>query len=125
MWMTAGALRELQAERADLEGNEGDLDQFEQARLIELRELIAGADTTPKPDDGLVEPGMRVSVTFADGSSEDFLLTNRAVADVQTVSMDSPIGEALNGHHVGDEVSFVTPTGARQTVTITAATPHG
>lgn len=122
--MTPRALRELEAERDELESPGRDLTQLEQARLIELRELIAGADTSPKPDDGLVEPGMRVTVRFADGSSEEFLLTNRSLDDMQTVSLDSPIGAAINGHHVGDEVTFTTPTGASQAITITAAIPH-
>lgn len=124
MWMTAGALRELEAERDELENAGRELSQLEQARLIELRELIAGADTSPKPDDGLVEPGMRITVAFSDGSTEEFLLSNRSIDDLQTVSLDSPIGSAINGHHVGDEVTFTTPTGASQAITITAATPH-
>lgn len=122
--MTTSALRELEAERDELEAPGRELTQIEQARLIELRELIAGADTSPKPDDGLVEPGMRVTVRFGDGSTEDFLLTNRSVESVQTVSLDSPIGSAINGHYVGDEVAFATPTGAEQKISITAATPH-
>ena len=41
MWMTAGALRELEAERDELENAGGELSQLDQARLIQLRELIA------------------------------------------------------------------------------------
>ena len=124
MWMTASALRELEAEQAELENAGRELSQLEQARLIELRALIAGADTSAKPDDGLVEPGMRVTVRFRDDSEEEFLLSNRTVDDAQTVSLDSPIGSAINGHHVGDEVSYTTAAGATQAITITAVTPH-
>ena len=38
-------------------------------------------------------------------------------------SPQSPMGAAINGKTVGDEVGFEGPTGKQITVTITAATP--
>ncbi|WP_029145602.1 GreA/GreB family elongation factor [Microbacterium luticocti] len=128
VWMTPAALAALQAELDELTATPGD--DAVQARIVELRELIRRAEVGTKPDDGVVEPGMRISVRFhADDEIETFLLGSRDLVrtdgDIEVYSPTSPLGAAINGHRVGDEVSFEAPNGARLTVTIVAATPFG
>lgn len=123
MWMTEGALEALTVELSNLE-NGRELSQVDQARVIELRRQIAEADTSEKPDDGLVEPGMRITVRFDDDAEESFLLTDREAPGERTVSPDAPIGAAINGRHVGDVVTYSAPSGASLTVSILGATPH-
>lgn len=124
VWMTPAALAALQAELAELtdSGNEA-----AQPRMLEVRELIRRAEVGTKPDDGLVEPGMRITVKFhGDDSVETFLLGSRDLVqggDVEVYSPTSPLGQAIGGHRVGDDVSFAAPSGATITVTIVAATP--
>lgn len=123
MWMTQTALDALMAELSHLE-NARELSQGDQARAIELRRQIAEADTSEKPDDGLVEPGMRITVRFDDEAEESFLLTDRDAPGERTVSPGSPIGAAINGRVVGDVVTYSAPSGAPLTVSILGATPH-
>lgn len=125
VWMTPAALAALQAELEQLtaSGDEG-----AQARVLELRDLIRRAEVGTKPDDGVVEAGMRITVKFhSDDSVETFLLGSRdlvqAGADIDVYSPTSPLGTAINGHRVGDDVSFTAPSGVELVVTIIAATP--
>jgi transcription elongation factor GreA len=123
--MTPAAFAALEAELAELTAKADDADQ---ARVLELRELIRNAEVGTKPDDGLVEAGMRITVKFhSDDSVETFLLGSRDLAqvddDIDVYSPTSPLGSAIDGHHVGDEVSFTAPNGATLTVTIVSATP--
>lgn len=127
VWMTPAALAALEAELAELTAHPSD-DDAVQARILEVREIIRHAEIGTKPDDGLVEPGMRITVKFhADDSIETFLLGSRDVVkggDIEVYSPTSPLGSAIDGHRVGDVVSFTAPSGASLTVTIVAATPY-
>lgn len=123
MWMTQAALDALTVELTDLE-KARELSQRDQARAIELRRQIAEADTSEKPDDGLVEPGMRITIRFDDEDEESFLLTDRETPGERTVLLGSPIGAAINGRHVGDVVTYSAPSGALITVSILGVTPH-
>ncbi|NYE21402.1 GreA/GreB family elongation factor [Microbacterium immunditiarum] len=128
VWMTPATLASLEEELAELV-SQPDADQ---ARVIELRELIRRAEVGPKPDDGLVEPGMIVSVRFeADGSVEKFLLGSRdvvrndAAVDLDVYSPTSPLGAAISGRYVGDAVTYATPSGTKLQVMILEAHPFG
>lgn len=125
VWMTPAALAALEAELAELTESG---DESSRARIIELRELIRRAEVGTKPDDGIVEQGMRITVLFpSDGSRETFLLGSRDLvqtdSDIEVYSPTSPLGAAIDGRRVGDEVSFETPSGTQLTVKIIAVTP--
>ncbi len=127
VWMTAAALTALQDELRELELHPQDADA---ARVIELRDLIRRAETGAKPDDGLVEPGMTVTVRFAgDDSTETFLLGSRELVrqdhdvELDVYSAESPLGSAIIGHYVGDTVAYAAPNGRRLEVTIVATAP--
>lgn len=124
MWMTQNTFVALEHERDELASSRRELTQQEQVRLLELRQLIDRADVSEKPDDGLVEPGMKIVVRFADGESDSFVLSDQPIADGQVVSLESPLGRAINGTRVGDAVPYSTPTGRTQSVTIVGATPY-
>jgi len=128
IWLTAEALGHLQEELDRL--TNGDASESEDAaRIIELRGIIRRARVGSMPDDGLVEPGMRVTVAFdGDDTPETFLLGARAllgpVGDLSVYSPESPLGQAIAGTHPGDRVEYRTPSGAAVGVTIIAAVPH-
>lgn len=96
-----------------------------EARIRQIQQLLETAiiGETP-PDDGIVEPGMVVTVEMF-GEEETFLLGSREISDssLQVFSEKSPIGMAVNGHEVGDTVSYTTPTGKTVTVTILHTKP--
>lgn len=128
VWMTPAVLQRLQDELTGLDHATTDT---EQARALELRELIRRAEVGSPPDDGLVEPGMTVTVRFErDGSETTFLLGSRDLSgldpdvDIEVYSPTSPLGASITGRYVGDEVTFAAPSG-EQRITVLAAKPFG
>lgn len=96
-------------------------------RIRQLTQLLETAEVgaTPPPDDGVVEPGMVVTVELF-GDKETFLLGSREIADgsMQVFSEASPLGAAINGLKVGDTTSYEAPNGKQIEVTIKHAVPY-
>ena len=97
-----------------------------EARIRQLTQLLETATIgeTP-PDDGVVEPGMVVTVEMF-GDEETFLLGSREITDdaVHVFSEKSPIGAAVNGAKVGDVVSYQAPNGKSVEVKVLATKPY-
>ena len=129
IWLTHDALRQVQGELDELVRVGAEDDQT-QARVLELRAIVRRAQVGARPDDGIVEPGMRVTVRFdADGSEDTFLLGSRALlgaaGDVAVYSPDSPLGRAIAGLLPGATFSYQAPNGATIAGAVVDAVPHG
>jgi transcription elongation factor GreA len=99
-----------------------------EARIRQLTQLLENAIVGAKPaDDGIVEPGMVVTVEMF-GDDVTFLLGSREIAgdsDLEVYSEKSPLGAAINGKKVGDKASYKAPNGKVIQVSVKGATPHG
>ncbi len=98
-----------------------------EARIRQLTQLLDSATVgeTP-PDDGVVEPGMLVTVEMF-GEEETFLLGHREIQDgsgPQVFSQQSPLGAAIHGKSVGDTASYQAPNGRRVEVRVVKAEPY-
>jgi len=155
VWLTQEAYDKLRAELEELKGPvlqeivrrisdaraEGDLSENggyhaakeEQGRIVgRIRQLEATLEKaevgeTP-PDDGIVEPGMKVTVKFAgEAEPEEFLLGAREMKDIANgltvYSPQSPMGAAIIGKVMGDKVDFEV-NGNKQSVEILGAVPY-
>lgn len=97
-----------------------------EGRIRQLEQLLRTAKVgEPEGDVDEAVPGKVITVAFDgdEGDTDTFLLGSREVlgtdASVENaVSPQSPLGDAVNGHRVGDEVSYETPTGKTLSVTI-------
>ena len=121
----SGPARTEIAKKIDAARQEGDLREnggYHAAREQLLDTAIIGE--TP-PDDGIVEPGMVVTVEMF-GDEETFLLGSREISDdsIQVFSEKSPIGAAVNGHSVGETVTYATPSGKDVQVKILKTKPY-
>ena len=147
-WLTQAAYDKLKAELDELIANrpavaaeinarreEGDLKENggyhaareeqgkQEGRIRQLEEILRTAEIgeAPSLDEG-VQIGSVVTVKYVgDDDEEKFLIGSREIAattDLQVYSPESAIGQALIDHHVGDEVTYETPTGAKITVEI-------
>ena len=97
-----------------------------EARIRQLTQLLETAVIGEKPaDDGVVEPGMVVTVDMF-GDEETFLLGSREITDdsMHVFSEKSPIGAAVNGAKVGDVVSYQAPNGKSVEVKVLATKPY-
>lgn len=155
-WLTQEAYNQLKAELEYLSGparteiatkiaaarEEGDLRENggyhaakeeqgkQELRVRQLTQLLQNAKVGEAPaDDGVVEPGMVVTIAF-DGDPDDtldFLLASReyASSEIETYSPQSPLGSGVNGKKVGDNAEYELPNGRKASVKILNAKPYG
>jgi transcription elongation factor GreA len=158
IWLTQDAYDKLAAELEHLRGpvrseivarisaarEEGDLKENggyhaareeqgkTEARIRQLEDMLRRAEVGETPaDDGVVEPGMKVTYKFAgdaDDEAETFLLGAREMEDatsgLKVYSPQSPLGSAIIGHQKGETVSYEAPNGKQLEVEIVDAVPY-
>jgi len=99
-----------------------------EARIKMLTALLRDS-RTGVPSGEVAEEGCLVTVDFGGGDLETFLFANREnatdeggkIGSLDVYSPESPLGQAIAGHKVGDTVTF----GERAvTVTLTEITPY-
>ena len=100
-----------------------------EARIRQLQQILENAHVGEPPrTDGVVGPGMTVTVRFAGDEDEvTFLLASReeSGAPIDVYSPKSPLGSAINGKKVGESASYALPNGRSVTVEILEAVPYG
>jgi transcription elongation factor GreA len=100
-----------------------------EARIIMLQHILENARVgAPPRTDGVVGPGMTVTVRFAKDDEEvTFLLASREESDIpiDVYSPRSPLGAAIMGKKVGDNATYALPNGRNVTVEILEAVPYG
>ncbi len=101
----------------------------QELRIRQLKSILDTAQVGTAPAGDTVHPGMRVTIAF-DGDPDDtdtFLLGSREVlglddsVETAVYSPQSPLGAAIMGATVGDEVTYTAPNGKPITVTILQA----
>ena len=155
VWLTQDAYDKLTAELEHLKGpvrqeiiarisaarDEGDLKENGgyhaareeqgklEGRIRQLEDMLRRAEVgeTP-PDDGVVEPGMKVTYKFVgddDDEAETFLLGAREMEPegLTVYSPQSPLGAAIIGRSKGDTVTYEAPNGKELQVEILDAVP--
>ena len=153
-WLTEEAYERLRAELDHLSGpgrtdiakkieaarDEGDLhenagyhaakDEQSQieARIITLQHILENARVGAPPRiDGVVGPGMTVTIRFVKDDDEvTFLLASReeSGSPIDVYSPRSPLGAAIMGKKVGEKATYSLPNGRAHTVEILEAVPY-
>ena len=157
IWLTQEAYDRLRAELENLKGparaeisqriadarEEGDLRENggyhaareeqskAEARIVQLEDMLSRAKVGEQPaqSDGTVAAGMEVTVKFADGETDTFLLGAREVlalddnVDVSVYSPQSPLGAAIVGKKKGESATYAAPNGKDVKVEIVDAKP--
>ena len=130
LWITEAARDRLRAELRTLEAEVGE--RRRTARIQEIASLLRRSEVGAKPDDGLVEAGMTVTVQFDDEPSPTtFLLAQRDIAgldpdvEVDVYSPTSPLGAAIVGTYPGARFQYTTANGRLFAGTVVNAVPFG
>ena len=152
-WLTQEAYNKLKAELEHLTGparaeisakiaaarEEGDLRENggyhaakeeqgkQELRVRQLTQLLENAKVGEAPAaDGVVAPGMVVTIAFDEDDTLTFLLASReyASSDIETYSPQSPLGTGVIGHKVGDDAEYELPNGKKALVKILKAEPY-
>jgi transcription elongation factor GreA len=125
---------EAAREEGDLRENGGyhaakDQQGMQEARIRQLTQLLDNSRVGEPPrTEGVVSPGMTVTVRFAGDDDEvTFLLASREEVGtpIDVYSPKSPLGSAINGKKVGDDATYTLPNGRSTTVEILSAVPYG
>lgn len=114
------AARIQQARTIEASGNDAEYDDakneqaFIEGRILELENIVKNAAVIqadhPK---GRVAIGSTVKVRTADGKTETYTIVGSTEADPLhgRISNESPVGRALLGKRVGDQVTVTAPGG--------------
>ena len=98
-----------------------------EARIRQLTQLLENVTVGHAPaDDGIVEPGMVVTVELF-GDKLVFLLGSREIADdsdLEVYSEKSPLGKAILDLKAGDVTSYLDPKGNKIEVKVLNAKPY-
>ena len=111
-------------ENADYDAAKHDQGLME-ARIRKLEHLIHTAEVREVEDTGKVEVGSIVVVVDDDGDEMEYFVApqENKVAGLLLASPSSPLGAALIGASVGDDVTYEAPAG-QMTVTVAAVRPY-
>jgi len=153
-WLTQEAHDRLQAELDHLSGagrveiaqkieaarQEGDLKEnggyhaakdqqgMQEARIRQLTQILVNSRVGDPPrTEGVVGPGMTVTVRFGGNNDEvTFLLASREESGtpIDVYSPRSPLGSAISGKKVGETATYTMPNGRAATVEILDAVPY-
>ena len=98
----------------------------QEARIRQLQQTLQEAEVGEAPaDNGIVGPGMVVTVRFAGDEETTFLLGSREDAglDLEVYSPQSPLGHAVKGKTVGESAVYALPNGREVAVEVVAVKP--
>ena len=99
-----------------------------EARIVVLQHILENARVgAPSRTDGVVGPGMTVTVRFVKDDDEvTFLLASReeSGSPIDVYSPKSPLGSAISGKKVGETASYTLPNGRSASVEIVEAVPY-
>jgi transcription elongation factor GreA len=112
-------------ENADYDAAKND-QGFMEARIRKLEHLINTAEVREVEDTGKVEIGSVVTVVDSDGDEIEYFVASQEnkVAGLVLASPESPLGSALLGRSVDDEVEYEAPVGT-MSVRVKSVRPYG
>ena len=87
---------------------------FLEARLFEIKDILKNVELIKLPSKekrNIVNLGAQVTLEESDGGINEFLIIGSLEANPNEgkISSESPVGKALLGHRIGDEIIITSP----------------
>ena len=109
--------KELESTANNAEYDEAKNEQaFVEGRIQELEALLQGASVVEPQRKGIIGIGSTVTLKGADGETETYTIVGSVEASAieGKISNESPVGQALVGRKVGQEIEVKAPAGKRR-----------
>ena len=100
---------------------------MQEARIRQVKAMLENADIIEAADDGVVRPGMLVTIRTGDDDPETYLLGTREEkgGDYDVLTPESPLGQAVMGKSPGETVVAQIPAGDLKVEILEVRTPKG
>lgn len=98
---------------------------MQEARLRQIREMLENAEIIHATDDDLVAPGKLVKISIEGDDAEEFLFGTREEkgGNYPVLTVDSPIGRAIQGKGTGESVTVQLPNGESKVEIVAVSAP--
>ena len=98
---------------------------MQEARLRQIREMLENAEIIHATDDDLVAPGKLVKISIEGDDAEEFLFGTREEkgGSYAVLTVDSPIGRAIQGKGIGEIVTVQLPNGESKVEIVAVSAP--
>ena len=98
---------------------------MQEARLRQIREMLENAEIIHATDDDLVAPGKLVKISIEGDDAEEFLFGTREEkgGSYPILTVDSPIGRAIQGKGAGETVTVQLPNGESKVEIVAVSAP--
>lgn len=98
---------------------------MQEARIRQIRQMLENAEIIQATDDDVARPGMLVTIRADGDEPETYLLGTREEkgGDHDVLTPESPLGQALVGHSVGERVTAQIPAGEMEVEIVQVSVP--
>ena len=98
---------------------------MQEARLRQIREMLEHAEIIHATDDDLVAPGKLVKISIEGDDAEEFLFGTREEkgGNYPVLTVESPIGRAIQGKGIGETVTVQLPNGESKVEVVAVSAP--
>ncbi|MDQ3963494.1 MAG: transcription elongation factor GreA [Actinomycetota bacterium] len=98
---------------------------FQEARVRQITQMLENAEIIEAADDGVVKPGVLITIRIGEDDAETYLLGSREEkgAGHDILTPESPMGQALLGHSAGETVVAQIPSGELKVEIVEVGSP--
>ena len=98
---------------------------LQEARVLQIREMLKNAEIIQADDDDVVKPGKLVTIRYEGEEPETYIygLHEEKGGEHPVLTPESPLGQALLGHSVGETVVATVPAGEQKIEIVGVGSP--
>jgi transcription elongation factor GreA len=94
---------------------------MQEGRVRQIRAMLENAEIIEATDDGVIKPGMTVTIRSEGEDADSYFLGTREEkggVELPVLTPESPMGKALMGHSAGDKVTVDLPNDSQEVIEV-------